>query len=112
MPIYAQDLGGLFNLSGYHRYELNGRYSALTSLVYRYRVIDNNFGAIKLPVYVGGSLEKGGVWDRTSAMSWNSAITAGSVYVAVDSILGPVYLSYGQTSTGESSFYLSLGGTL
>lgn len=112
LPIYAQDLGGLFNLSGYHRYELNGRYSALTSLVYRYRVIDNNFGAIKLPVYVGGSLEKGGVWDRTSAMSWSSAITAGSVYVAVDSILGPVYLSYGQTSTGESSFYLSLGGTL
>ncbi|SKA55941.1 patatin-like phospholipase family protein [Photobacterium toruni] len=112
LPIYAQDLGGLFNLSGYHRYELNGRYSALTSLVYRYRVIDNNFGAIKLPVYVGGSLEKGGVWDRTSSMSWNSAITAGSVYVAVDSILGPVYLSYGQTSTGKSSFYLSLGGTL
>ena len=112
LPIYAQDLGGLFNLSGYHRYELNGRYSALTSLVYRYRVIDNNFGAIKLPVYVGGSLEKGGVWDRTSSMSWNSAITAGSVYIAVDSILGPVYLSYGQTSTGKSSFYLSLGGTL
>ncbi|MEC6814490.1 patatin-like phospholipase family protein [Photobacterium toruni] len=112
LPIYAQDLGGLFNLSGYHRYELNGRYSALTSLVYRYRVIDNNFGVIKLPVYVGGSLEKGGVWDRTSSMSWNSAITAGSVYVAVDSILGPVYLSYGQTSTGKSSFYLSLGGTL
>lgn len=112
LPIYAQDLGGLFNLSGYHRYELNGRYSALTSLVYRYRVIDNNFGAIKLPVYVGASLEKGGVWDRSSEMSWNSAITAGSVYVAVDSILGPVYLSYGQTSTGESSFYLSLGGTL
>ncbi|MEC6823173.1 patatin-like phospholipase family protein [Photobacterium piscicola] len=112
LPIYAQDLGGLFNLSGYHRYELNGRYSALTSLIYRYRVIDNNFGAFKFPVYVGGSLEKGGVWDRTSAMSWHSAITAGSVYVAVDSILGPVYLSYGQTSTGESSFYLSLGGTL
>ncbi|WP_297482243.1 patatin-like phospholipase family protein [uncultured Photobacterium sp.] len=112
LPIYAQDLGGLFNLSGYHHYELNGRYSVLTSLVYRYRVIDNNFGAIKLPIYLGGSLEKGGVWDRTSAMSWDSAITAGSVYVAVDSILGPVYLSYGQTSTGKSSFYLSLGGTL
>ncbi|OBU15307.1 phospholipase [Photobacterium aquimaris] len=112
LPIYAQDLGGLFNLSGYHRYELNGRYSALTSLVYRYRVIDNNFGAIKIPIYVGGSLERGGVWDRSSAMSWDSATTAGSVYVAVDSILGPVYLSYGQTSTGESSFYLSLGGTL
>ena len=112
LPIYAQDLGGLFNLSGYHRYEINGRYSALTSLIYRYRVIDNNFGAFKFPVYVGGSLEKGGVWARTSEMSWRSAITAGSVYVAADSILGPVYLSYGQTSTGESSFYLSLGGTL
>ncbi len=110
LPIYAQALGGLFNLSGYHRYELNGRYSAFTSMVYRYRLLDNNFGAFKLPVYVGGSLEHGGVWDKSSEVSWDSAVTAGSVYVAVDSILGPVYLSYGLAEGGQNSFYLSLGG--
>lgn len=109
LPIFAQGLGGLFNLSGYHRYELNGRYSAFTSMIYRYRVIDNNFGAFKLPVYLGGSIEHGGVWDKSSDMSWGTAYTAGSVYVAVDSILGPVYFSYGQAEGGQSSFYLSLG---
>ncbi|PSV40382.1 patatin-like phospholipase family protein [Photobacterium sp. GB-36] len=111
LPIFVQALGGLFNLSGYHRYELNGRYSAFTSIVYRYRVMDNNFGAFKLPVYVGGSLEHGGVWAKSSEMSWGSAVTAGSVYVAVDSIIGPVYLSYGQAEDGNNSFYLSLGSS-
>ncbi|WP_318463194.1 patatin-like phospholipase family protein [Photobacterium leiognathi] len=110
LPIYAQALGGMFNLSGYHRYELNGRYSAFASMIYRYRLLDNNFGAFKLPVYVGGSLEQGGVWDKSSDVSWGSSISAGSVYVAVDSILGPVYLSYGLAEGGQSAFYLSLGG--
>lgn len=111
LPVFAQDLGGLFNLSGYHRYELNGRYSAFGSMIYRYRVLDNNFGAFKLPVYVGGSIEHGGVWDKSSDVSWGSSLTAGSVYVAVDSIIGPVYLSYGQAEGGNSSFYLSLGSS-
>ena len=111
LPVFAQDLGGLFNLSGYHRYELNGRYSAFGSMIYRYRVLDNNFGAFKLPVYLGGSIEHGGVWNKSSDVSWGSAITAGSVYVAVDSIIGPVYLSYGQAEDGNDSFYLSLGSS-
>ncbi|EAS66774.1 patatin-like phospholipase family protein [Photobacterium angustum] len=111
LPVFAQDLGGLFNLSGYHRYELNGRYSAFGSIIYRYRVLDNNFGAFKLPVYLGGSIEHGGVWNKSSDVSWGSAITAGSVYVAVDSIIGPVYLSYGLAEDGNDSFYLSLGSS-
>ncbi|MDP2543690.1 hypothetical protein Q8W13_05450 [Photobacterium damselae subsp. piscicida] len=103
-------MGGLFNLSGYHRYELNGRYSAFAGLVYRYRLFDNDFGAFSSPVYVGGSIEHGGVWDNSSDMNWSSAISAGSLFFAIDSFLGPVYLGYGQSSTGENSVYFSVGG--
>ncbi|WIG83599.1 patatin-like phospholipase family protein [Photobacterium damselae] len=110
IPVNVQDLGGLFNLSGYHRYELNGRYSAFAGLVYRYRLFDNDFGAFSSPVYVGGSIEHGGVWDNSSDMNWNSAISAGSLFFAIDSFLGPVYLGYGQSSTGENSVYFSVGG--
>ncbi|OZS41719.1 patatin-like phospholipase family protein [Photobacterium sanguinicancri] len=109
LPIFAQDLGGLFNLSGYHKYELNGRYSALGALIYRYQLLDNDFGAFSTPVYVGGSLEKGGVWNEYGQISVNSMITASSVFVGVDSVLGPVYLAYGMAEGGESSLYLTLG---
>nr|WP_299017902.1 patatin-like phospholipase family protein [uncultured Photobacterium sp.] len=112
IPIYVQDLGGLFNLSGFHRYELNGRYRAFGVLLYRYRLLDNNFGAFSAPVYVGGSLERGGVWDESSDIRWQSTIGAASVYLAVDSPLGPLYFAYGQAEAGESSFYLSVGSAL
>ncbi|PSW04426.1 patatin-like phospholipase family protein [Photobacterium lipolyticum] len=111
IPIYIQDLGGLFNLSGYHRYELNGRYSAFGGLVYRYRLLDNDFGAFSSPVFIGGSLERGGVWNSDSEVSWESSISAATVYIGIDSLLGPLYLGYGQAEGGKSSFYLSLGGS-
>lgn len=109
IPIYVQDLGGLFNLSGFHRYELNGRYRVFGALIYRYRLLDNNFGAFSAPVYFGGSLERGGVWDDSSDISWDSSIGAASVFLAVDSPLGPLYFGYGQAEAGENSFYLSVG---
>ncbi len=109
VPIYAQDLGGLFNLSGYHRYELNGRYSLFGALNYRYRLLDNDFGAFTSPVYVGGSIERGGVWNDEAQISWSSSMTAASLYVGIDSLLGPVYVGYGYAEGGKSSFYLVLG---
>ena len=109
IPIYVQDLGGLFNLSGFHRYELNGRYRALGALLYRYRLLDNNFGAFSAPVYIGGSLERGGVWDERRDIGWESSIGAASIYLGIDSPLGPLYLAYGQAEGGKSSFYLSVG---
>lgn len=109
IPIYVQDLGGLFNLSGFHRFELNGHYRVFGSLIYRYRLLDNNFGAFSAPVYIGASIERGGVWDDSSDISWQSSIGAASVYVAVDSPLGPLYFAYGQAEAGENSVYLSVG---
>ncbi|MGF1834575.1 patatin-like phospholipase family protein [Photobacterium sanguinicancri] len=112
LPIFAQDLGGLFNLSGYHKYELNGRYSGLGALIYRYQLADNDFGAFSTPVFVGGSFEQGGVWNAYSQIDANSLITAGSVFVGVDSVLGPIYFAYGMAEGGERSFYLTLGNTI
>ncbi|MGF1688222.1 patatin-like phospholipase family protein [Photobacterium japonica] len=109
LPIYVQDLGGLFNMSGYHRYELNGRYRAFGALVYSYRLLDNDFGALSVPVYLGGSLEQGGVWDDDKDITLGSSLTAGSVFVGLDTPLGPVYLAYGHAESSQSSLYFSIG---
>ncbi|QTL95480.1 NTE family protein RssA [Aeromonas jandaei] len=111
LPLYIQDLGGLFRLSGFQRYQLSGRYSLFGGLRYIYRVADNDFGALKMPLYLGGSLEQGGVWDKGEDISFDSSFTAGSVYVGVESFLGPVFLGYGMAEEGNGVFYLQLGTT-
>lgn len=109
VPIYLQDLGGLFNLSGYQRYQLNGRYKLFGALIYRYRILENNFGALKAPVYTGWSLERGNVWNSKSEINWDDMHTAGSLYIGSDSFIGPVYLAYGRSDSGESAFYFLFG---
>ncbi|MGL5974088.1 MAG: patatin-like phospholipase family protein, partial [Aeromonas sobria] len=111
VPLHIQDLGGLFRLSGFQRYQLSGRYSLFGGLRYIYRVADNDFGALKVPLYLGGSLEQGGVWNKGEDISLESSFTAGSVYVGVESFLGPIFLGYGMAEGGNDVFYLQLGST-
>ncbi|MBP8223057.1 MAG: patatin-like phospholipase family protein, partial [Aeromonas sp.] len=77
-PLFVQDLGGLFRMSGFQRYQLSGRYSLFGGLRYIYRVVDNDFGALRAPLYLGGSLEQGGVWDKGEDISIESSFTGGS----------------------------------
>ncbi|MGL5598153.1 MAG: patatin-like phospholipase family protein [Aeromonas sp.] len=111
VPLHIQDLGGLFRLSGFQRYQLSGRYSLFGGLRYIYRVADNDFGAVKMPLYLGGSLEQGGVWNKGADINLKSSFTAGSVYAGVESFLGPIFLGYGMAEEGNSVIYLQLGST-
>jgi len=110
-PLFVQDLGGLFRMSGFQRYQLSGRYSLFGGLRYIYRVVDNDFGALRAPLYLGGSLEQGGVWDKGEDISIESSFTGGSVYVGIESFLGPIFLGYGIAEGGNNMFYLQLGTT-
>ena len=109
LPVFARSLGGLFNLSGYQHDQLSGRYSGFAGLLYHYRWFDNDFGAFRSPVYLGGSLERGGVWNTGADVSWETALTAGSVFIGVDTNWGPLYLAYGQGGNNKSSVYLYFG---
>ncbi|WP_232012607.1 patatin-like phospholipase family protein [Vibrio aphrogenes] len=110
LPIDPKELGGFLNLSGIPRDSLLGRNKAYTSLVYRYKWFDNDFGLFKSPVYIGGSLEYGGVWNDTNK-KWDSdsMYAAGTVFTGVDSPIGPIILAYGQTEEGYRSAYLMIG---
>jgi NTE family protein len=98
-------IGGLLNLSGFAQDELAGQHSALLAAGYLRKVNDSDY----LPLYVGGSLELGNVWQNKSDISASNAITAGSLYVGSDTILGPIYLAYGLAEGGVDSFYLFVG---
>ncbi|MCC4264055.1 patatin-like phospholipase family protein [Oceanimonas baumannii] len=109
LPVFARSLGGLFNLSGYQSDQLSGRYSGLAGLLYHYRWLDNDFGAFRSPVYLGASLERGGVWNSGADVGWDKSTTAGSIFVGVDTNWGPLYLAFGQAEGDKSSVYLYFG---
>ncbi|MDM8550119.1 patatin-like phospholipase family protein [Desulfobacterales bacterium HSG2] len=94
-------LGGFLNLSGYHEKEIYGPHSLSGAMIY-YRQI----GDI---TYLGCSLETGNVWEDTDDIDFGSLIPAGSVFLGVDSFLGPLYLGFGYAEGGRNSVYLYLG---
>ena len=103
-------LGGLFNLSGYTPYSFVGDNVALGVLKYTYEIKDGGFfGTLNAPLYAGFSLETGQTWDEGMSFTHKNQKYAGSVYVAADTFLGPLYLAYGHSIDNDSRFYLYLG---
>jgi NTE family protein len=105
-PLGAQvRLGGFMRLSGLQENQLSGQYAGLITLAYYRRINDIQF----LQPYVGASLELGNVWQDSKSASFGNTITAGSVFLGVDTAIGPLYLAYGRAEAGVYSFYIYLG---
>ncbi|WP_306416377.1 MULTISPECIES: patatin-like phospholipase family protein [unclassified Vibrio] len=109
-PIDPKELGGFLSLSGIPRDSLLGQNLAFTSLVYRYKWFENDFGLFESPFYIGASIEHGGVWSNND-LKINEAplYTAGSLFAGVDSPIGPIILAYGMTEDNYNSVYLIIG---
>jgi len=98
-------LGGFGRLSGLTAGEISGQHTALALLGYYRRLNDNP----ALPMYAGMTVETGNAWDNRSDISLSDSITAGSLFLAVNSVIGPVYLAYGRTEGAEEAYYFFLG---
>ncbi|WP_217905050.1 patatin-like phospholipase family protein [Vibrio vulnificus] len=110
IPLDPKSIGGFLNLSGIPRNSLIGQNKFFTSLVYRYRWFDNDFGMFEAPVYLGASLEHGGVWsDTTLTLSQAPLYNAASVFAGIDSPIGPIIFGYGRTESDLDAFYLIIG---
>jgi NTE family protein len=97
--------GGLFRLSGFNHEELSGQHHGLLRIIAFRRFWDFAL----LPIYLGGSLEQGNVWDRTEDIEPGNTITAGSIFLGLDTLIGPIYFGYGLAEYGHESLYLYLG---
>jgi len=111
-PLDPKTIGGFLNLSGIPRNSLIGQNKAYTNLIYRYRWFDNDFGLFTSPVYVGASLEYGGVWSDPDLSLYSAPLYgAASVFAGVDSPIGPIMFGYGRAEENFDSFYLIIGTT-
>ena len=104
-------VGGLFGLSGYRKEELAGENFLTAQLIYRRKLLNNSEQIFGLPLFVGGSLELGDVWQGNAGFDANDLRFGGSVYVASSTAFGPVYLAFGRSEGGRQSAYLLIGRT-
>ena len=110
-PQNFYQLGGLFNLSGLPQNNFAARQMAFVMGQYQRRLSKNSVLPIDLPVYAGFSIEGGQLWTDRSDVDFGDLTAAGSIYLGIDSPVGPLYLAYGRTEgdLNANALYLSLG---
>lgn len=101
-------LGGFLKLSGLNTDELVGERSALARVM-AYQRVASIFPTLGTGMYVGGSLEVGKVWNPLLNNRYTNPVTAGSLFLGIDTVLGPLYTAYGQAEGGRRAAYLYLG---
>ena len=101
-------LGGFLQLSGFPTDSLRGQHMLLFSGTY-YRRFNKQSILFDLPMYIGGSIEAGDVFRDRDDISLNGLTIAGSAFIGLDSVIGPVYLGYGKNDQNSDQFYFSIG---
>jgi len=104
-------LGGLFNISGRPTYYTSGDQLIYGSLNYRYSILSNQFlKSITSEAYIGCSIEAAKTWYKNrTTFADTKTLVGSSVYIAIDTIIGPLYLAYGYSDTSNQTVYFSLG---
>ncbi len=104
-------LGGFLNLSGLAPQALYGPNYAIARAIYLRRVSRGGEGFFEFPVYLGMSLEAGNIWQQRSEFGWGGAHKDVSLFLGLDTPLGPLYFGTGYDQTGNNSLFLFLGRT-
>jgi NTE family protein len=104
-------LGGFLNLSGLRADSLSGPDFGIARLLYYHQIGRGGPGYFDVPTYLGMSLEMGNVWSDRADASFTNTRKDASVFVGMDTFLGPVYLASGFDQSGSQAFYLFLGRT-
>jgi len=104
-------LGGFANLSGLKANSIAGPHFAIARTLFYKQIGRGGPGYLDVPTYLGMSIEAGNVWDQRGQMSFGSLRHDASVFLGLDTLLGPVYLASGFDDQGQRAFYLFLGRT-
>jgi len=102
-------LGGFLNLSGLRADSLLGpNYGIARALFYR-QIGRGGPGYFDVPTYLGLSLEMGNVWQDRSEASFGNTKRDASLWLGLDTFIGPVYIATGFDAHGNQQYYLFLG---
>jgi NTE family protein len=102
-------LGGFLSLSGLAPESIAGPHFGIARLLYYRQIGREGPGFLNVPTYAGASLEFGNVWQERADASTSSALKDASIFLGLDTLIGPLYLAAGVDNGGETAFYLFLG---
>ena len=98
-------LGGLGRLSGLAPQQLSGRHVALASAVYFRTLKDGDL----FRAYAGASFEAGNVWEFGADVAMDDLRYSGALFLGADTPIGPIYLAYGHSDSGDNAVYFYVG---
>ncbi|MBK7874889.1 MAG: patatin-like phospholipase family protein [Planctomycetes bacterium] len=102
-------LGGFLRLSGFAPNELSGSHALVArALAYHHFGFREGWRA-PVSAYVGGSFELGNVFADRGEIELEGLLYSGSVFLALDSFLGPMFVGMGLAERGETNVFLILG---
>lgn len=107
LPLYDYlSFGGFMRMTGYREGQLRNDAMSYGRLTYMNQLF-------KMPllegVYGGASIEAARLGQPLVPTGIQGNVASGSLFIAVDTPLGPAYLAYGHTMDGNSNFYFYLG---
>jgi NTE family protein len=102
-------LGGFLNLSGLGVGELRGERCVLGRMVAYVQLSHIDLGPLSSRMYGGLSLEAGKVYLRGDPVTWDSLIYGGSLFVGAQTPIGPAFVAWGTTESGEHRLYFVIG---
>ena len=104
-------LGGFLNLSGLRANSLLGPNYGIARVMYYRQIGRGGPGYFDVPTYLGASLEAGNVWQSRAEATFGNTQKDASVFLGMDTLLGPLYVAMGFDEHGNQAFYLFLGRT-
>jgi len=107
LPLYDYlSFGGFMRMTGYRDGQLRNESMSYGRITYMNQLF-------KMPllegVYGGASIEAARLGDPLIPTGIQGNVASGSLFIAVDTPLGPAYLAYGRTLDGNSNVYFYLG---
>jgi NTE family protein len=104
-------LGGPGWFSGFRQDALAGQNYQLGRLVYYRRLTPSYFNAVRLPLYLGASLEYGRVYNRDETDFDTGYFGGDSLLLGMDTLVGPLFFGLGANEEGHEALYMKLGQT-
>lgn len=102
-------LGGFLRLSGLPSDGISGPTAALARVVYTLPLTQRGLERKVFSWYAGTSLEAGNVYADFEDVDWQDLRIGGSLFLGVDTLIGPLYFGYGLTDGGDHSAFLVIG---
>ncbi|HSD73693.1 MAG TPA: patatin-like phospholipase family protein [Steroidobacteraceae bacterium] len=107
-PIHdAFALGGFLRLSGYADREILTDGALLGRFVYERKIA--HLAPVSRGLFVAASIEAADIEERLNGPQVSSVLWSGALFLAADTILGPLYVGAGFAESGNGAAYLFLG---